>query len=97
MCTREQWEVWKDSPAYHEATKFAIELQEFARAQGYKPKHIKIKTKEQIVKGGYSKADAQVVWAEGPDNWATELEYNQPTGNVYYIAENGHTVSFYLS
>ncbi len=97
MCTREHWDAWKDSPAYHEAKKFALELAEFAKTQGYKPKHIKIKTKEQVIKEGYSKADAQVVWTDGPKNWANELEYIESNKHVYYIPENGHTVSFYLS
>jgi hypothetical protein len=60
------------------------------------PPETKINFKR-LIKEGYSKADAQVVWTDGPKDWATELEYIESSRNVYYIAENGHTVSFYLS
>lgn len=96
MCTKEHWELCNKTPAYYEAKKFALELEEYARLQGYKPKRIKIRTKEQIVKGGFGKADAQVVWTDGPEDWALTLDYASASG-VYYQAEDGHTVSFYLS
>ena len=31
-------------------------------------------TKEQIIKGGFSKADAQVIWEDGPKEWALEFK-----------------------
>ena len=54
---------------------------------------IKIRTKEQIIKGGYCKSDAQVILKEGPENWASSITESL-TNDADYIVEND-TVSFY--
>lgn len=94
MCTMDQWESCKTSEAYRAATQFALILEETARQQGYKPKAIKIRTKEQIIKNGIGKSDAQVIWEEGPDNWTDNIVavlFN----NIDYVVEEPNTVSFY--
>lgn len=83
-----------DSPSYFAAKKFTLELEEFAKKQGYNTKGIKVRKKDQIVKGGYGKADAQVIWEDGPEDWALSLTYNV-IDSVYYEANDGVTVSFY--
>jgi len=94
MCTEEQWESCNTSEAFHAAKKFAIALEETARQQGYKPKTIRIRTKEQIIKGGFGKSDAQVIWSEGPADWTERL-----TGtlfqNIDYVVESPSIVAFY--
>jgi len=94
MCTVEQWESCNTSEAFHAATQFAIALEEAARQQGYKPKTIKIRTKEQIIKGGFGKSDAQVVWAEGPPDWTEKLT-DKLFKNIDYVIESPNTVAFY--
>ena len=93
MCTDEHWELCNTSAAHYAATKFAIALEEQARLEGLKPKTIMVRTKEQIIKGGFGKSDAQVVWEEGPEGWT---EYVEATlfNDTDYIIE-GNTVSFY--
>lgn len=95
MCTRKQWKQCETSEAYYAANKFAIELEEYAKINGYNYKGIKIRTKEQIIKDGLGKADAQVVWEDGPKNWALDLVL---TTDLYVstVAEAKDTVSFYL-
>lgn len=93
MCTREQWEDCNTSTAYHAATKFALALEETAKQQGYKPKTIRIRTKEQIIKGGFGKSDAQVIWEEGPKDWTANIIISL-ANDIDYIVEN-NTVSFY--
>ena len=93
MCTREQWEDCNTSTAHHAATQFALALEETAKQQGYKPKTIKIRTKEQIIKGGFGKSDAQVIWEEGPKDWTTNIIISL-ANNIDHIVEN-NTVSFY--
>lgn len=93
MCTAEHWELCNTSAAYHAATQFALALEETAKQQGYKPKTIRIRTKEQIIKGGFGKSDAQVIWKEGPDGWATNISASL-ANDIDYIVEKD-TVSFY--
>lgn len=94
MCTEEQWESCNTSEAFHAAKKFAIALEETARQQGYKPKTIKIRTKEQIIKGGFGKSDAQVIWSEGPTDWTEKLT-SELFQNIDYVVESPNTVAFY--
>lgn len=93
MCTEKHWKLCNTSAAYHAATQFALTLEEQARLQGYKPKTIKVKTKEQIVRQGVGKADAQVIWEEGPEGWTDYVEVSSAS-DIDYIIE-GNTVSFY--
>ena len=93
MCTEEHWELCNTSAAFYAATQFALALEETAKQQGYKPKTIRIRTKEQIIKGGFGKSDAQVIWKEGPENWALSISASL-TDDTDYIVEND-TVSFY--
>ena len=94
MCTNKQWEESNNSEAFYAATKFAFALEERAREQGYKPKTIKIRTKEQIIKGGFGKSDAQVIWKEGPNNWTESINITL-FKNIDYIIEESNIVSFY--
>jgi hypothetical protein len=93
MCTEKHWELCNNSAAFHAATRFALALEETAKQQGFKPKTIKIRTKEQIIKGGFGKSDAQVIWKEGPEDWATNISASL-TNDIDYIVEKD-TVSFY--
>jgi hypothetical protein len=93
MCTEEQWEVCNTSKAYHAAKQFALILEEQARLEGFKPKSIKVRTKEQVIKGGFGKADAQVIWDEGPELWTEHVKVG-PSDDTDCTVE-GNTVSFY--
>jgi hypothetical protein len=93
MCTEKQWKLCNTSAAYHAATKFALTLEEQARLEGFKPKTIRIRNKEQITRGGFGKSDAQVIWEEGPEGWADCIEVAASLDTDYII--EGNTVSFY--
>jgi len=95
MCrTREQWEICNSSAAVHAATKFALQLEEYAKRIGYNPKEIRVRNKEQILKGGYGKADAQVIWKEGPDDWELDVIF-EDTEVVDSTVEDEKSISFY--
>jgi len=96
MCTREHWEQCNASAAYHAATRFAIELESYAKKRGYNSKSIRIRNKEQIIRHGLGKADAQVIWEDGPKDWALEFALINDY-DVSKIAEARNTVSFYLT
>jgi hypothetical protein len=93
MCTEKHWKMCNTSAAYHAATKFALELEEAAKQLGHRPKTIRIRTKEQIIKGGFGKSDAQVIWEEGPADWTTNIKPSLANDIDYTINKN--TVSFY--
>jgi hypothetical protein len=63
------------------------------REYGHRLHNIKVLSKEEVNRqGGY--ADAQVVWHEGPADWAVNLEI-RPVLSVWAEAENEFTISFY--
>ena len=95
MCLRQHWEKYKTSPAYHTAKKISLELEEFARKSGHNKHNIRVRNKGYIIKEGFSKADAQVVWEDGPDGWANSFYITQNELGVDCIAENSYTLSFY--
>lgn len=94
MCTEKHWRLCDRSAAYYAAVKFALALEEKAKTEGYSYKTIRVRTKEQIIKGGFGKSDAQVVWTEGPDGWAETINVLS-SGDTDYIVEANNTVSFY--
>ena len=96
MCTKKQWERCNASEAYYAAKKFALELEEEAKKLGYCSKGIKIRNKEQVIKGGFGKSDAQVIWEGGPKDWALGF-VPETKGTVSKVAEECDTVSFYLT
>lgn len=94
MCLKKHLEKYQSSPAYHAAVIVSLELKEVAKHTGGKTSNIYVRKKSQIVRTGFSKADAQVVWEDGPEDWATDFIMKEETGAVC-IAENGYTLSFY--
>ena len=95
MCTKEQWEQCNASEAFHAAKKFAMELEQHAKTAGHNSKGIKIRNKEQIIKGGFGKADAQVIWEGGPKEWALDFSPENKQA-VSAMIESSSTISFYL-
>lgn len=93
MCSKEAWTKANKSPAYYAAKRLEIELKEVAKEKGYQnTKSIRVKNKEQIIKGGLGKADAILTWEEGPENWTDALLLD--TAQVYYQTD-AQSVSFY--
>ena len=94
MCFKNHSERYSLSPSYHAAKRLFVELEEVAKQKGYQ-KNIVIKNKKRIVRDGFSKADAQIIWEKGPEDWATDLALCPGFFGVDYVVENGYTVSFY--
>lgn len=86
-------EKYKSSPSYHAAQRLFLELDELARRQGKGTVIFKDKTR--IVREGFSKADAQIIWEDGPEDWAEFVLIQPDNFSVDYVIENGYTVSFY--
>jgi len=93
MRTQPHWDECLAEIAYVEANSIALQLKEYAKLNRYDCKGIKVLNKQQIFdKGGRS--NAQIVWTEGPEDWAYTTE---PTviSSVYTEAHDGQTLSFY--
>ena len=93
MCVRQHWEETKNT-SHLDALEFITHLREFAKTNGYSTKKIRIRNKQEIMRQDHSKADAQVIWEDGPEDWTYSIEYKQ-IGTSYCTPENGKTVSFY--
>jgi len=76
------------------AKQLALTLEELAIKTGLNKKTIRVRTKEEIIKQGLGKADAQVIWKDGPVDWALDIDFGSGSG-VHYQANDGHTLSFY--
>jgi hypothetical protein len=94
MCLRKHWEKYDTSPAYHAAKRLSLELEELAKVAGYK-RSIIVKKKHTIIKEGFGKADAQVIWEDGPEDWAISFYIENTALDVDCVAENSFTLSFY--
>ena len=94
MCLRKHWEKYDSSPAYHAAKKLSLELEELAKIEGYK-RNIILRKKHTIIKDGFGKADAQIVWVDGPEDWAIYFYADGENLGVDCVAENSYTLSFY--
>lgn len=95
MCLKKHWEKYYTSPAYHAAKRISLELEELAKNSGYNKHNIRVRSKGHIIKDGFSKADAQVVWEDGPVGWANGFYIIRDENGVDCIAENSYTLSFY--
>ena len=93
MCVRQHWKE-ANNTSHRDAQEFATQLREFAKTTGYNSRSIRIRTKQEIMREAHTKADAQIVWEDGPTDWAYEMKYGQ-VGTSYCSPENGNTVSFY--
>lgn len=94
MCVKQHWEEANHTHSHKAAQKFALQLEEFARKNGYDPKGIKVKNRKHIIKQGFGKAEAQVVWQEGPIGWVDYISF--VSDNLTCCApENDYTLSFY--
>lgn len=76
------------------AEKFAEELRELAKASGMDHRGIKVIPKKQLIKSKHTKADARVVWKDGPPGWQYQISSNI-VGNAYLEPETNNSISFY--
>lgn len=85
---------FENTEAYFIATQFATQLRELALVRGYNAKSIKVLTKGVKVCNKVVRADAMVVWVDGPENWANEIEIK--TFEFVWAEPNDmHSISFY--
>lgn len=93
MRTKAHWDECKLLASYHAAQSLACQLRDNMKECGNKLQKIKVLSKEEVNRhGGY--ADAQVVWQEGPIDWAANLAIHT-VSSVWAEAENEFTISFY--
>lgn len=74
------------------AQQVAWQLRELAKTRGYDPRGIKVLTKGKSCHK--VRADAQVSWKEGPENWAREIEIYE-SDLVFVEPTSEDTLSFY--
>ncbi|BDR25786.1 hypothetical protein RVBP17_1710 [Pseudomonas phage sp. 30-3] len=92
MRTKKHWDECLFSLSYETAQHMAFELKEFAKQAGFNPNGIKVLSKKQIHK--YVKADAAIMWGEGPECWANSLLFKDLLG-VYVSTYKGNTILFH--
>jgi hypothetical protein len=76
------------------AEKFAQELRELAKASGFDHRGIKVIPKRKLIKNKHTKADARVVWPDGPPGWQYKIS-SHIIGDAYLEPESNNAVSFY--
>lgn len=93
MRTQLHWDECLAEIAYFEANSIALELKEYAKINQYDSRGIKVLNKQQVF-DRHETGDAQIVWLEGPEDWAYLNQPNVPK-SVYTEAHNGQALSFY--
>lgn len=94
MCVKQHWQEANHTRSHTFAQKFALQLEEYARKHGYDPRGIKIRDRKYIIKHGYGKAEAQIVWQEGPEDWIEHITLIADS-DICCTPENSYTLSFY--
>lgn len=94
MCVKQHWQEANHTLSHTAAQKFALQLGEYARNNGYDPRGIKVRDRRHIIKQGFGKAEAQVVWHEGPTDWVENITIISDDG-ICCMPENRYTLSFY--
>lgn len=91
MRTKAHWDECKTLPSYHAAQNLAWHLRTNMSCQ--KLHGIKVLSKEEVNRhNGY--ADAQVIWHDGPEDWALNIKLLNVPG-ICAEVDNGYTISFY--
>lgn len=93
MRTQPHWDECLSQTAFIKATSVALQLREYAKFNGVDHKGIKVLNKQQVFDKNQI-ADAQIVWMDGPEGWAYNVESNVLDG-VYTEAHQGEVLSFY--
>jgi hypothetical protein len=91
------WDQSKQSNAYSVALSWAEQLKNYAKDTGNNPKEIRIVEKRQLTMSQQKHADCQIVWRNGPDDWAYDLTVGKVLNNesVCVEAHTGNSLSFY--
>lgn len=76
------------------AEKLAHELREVAKASGFDHRGIKVISKKKLIKNEHTKADARVVWKNGPPGWQYQITSHM-MGDAYLEPESHGAISFY--
>jgi len=93
MRTKAHWDECKMLASYHAAQSLACQLRDNMKGYSNKLHGIKVLSKEDVNKhGGF--ADAQVVWHEGPLDWAAKVQMHN-VSSVCAEVDNEYTISFY--
>jgi len=93
MRTKAHWDECKMLASYHAAQSLACQLRDNMKDYGHNLHGIKVLSKEEVDRRG-GHADAQVVWQDGPFDWASNLAIHT-ISSVWAEAENEFTISFY--
>lgn len=88
------WDEYKNSQSYLLALSFLDQIKEFARSQDLDPKGVKIIDKRTLTEHNIRHADCEIVWTEGPTNWADEIDLSTKL-NVSIEAREGQRLTFY--
>lgn len=93
MKTKKHWDECKQLPSYDAALRFALQLKEAAKAQGFDPHGIKVFSKEEVYQHGRI-ADSEVRWCNGPLNWPKKIGFTEVPG-ICIESHDCFSVSFY--
>lgn len=83
----------KNTPAYHAAKHFSLQMYEYAKTHGYDSKGIRFYNKKDC-RNSKIPADCAIVWETGPENWTHTITI-KPLPNVSIERYNGHIIVFY--
>ena len=96
MKTDKHWKEWENTPAHCEAIRHALSLSEYAKLMGYQYKGIKVLTKREAHERGHPVADSQILWEDGPEDWAYLVESQPVDPAVGSFVSTSDSISFYV-
>ena len=91
MRTARHWKESTENQTHQLAMQTSFQIKEMAKKHNYDPRGVKLLSKNKIIDAGYGRVTAAIVWHEGPDNWAFDID--TPTDICF--AHDGKTLLFY--
>jgi hypothetical protein len=88
------WDEYKKTQSYSIALSYMDQIKEFARTQGRDPRGVKIIDKKTLTESNVRHADCEIVWTEGPIDWADNIDLS-PSLDVSIEAREGNRLTFY--
>jgi len=71
------------------------QIKEYAKAHNCDVKAIKLIGKKELLERGHHHAMCQILWTEGPQDWAYMIMNDSHLTNVWVEAHNGTSLTFY--
>lgn len=88
------WDEYKKSHSHTLALSFQDQIRDYARTLNLDPRGVRLLDKKTLTETNRRHADCEIVWSEGPDDWAYDIDLTTEYP-VSIEAHSGSSLTFY--